>query len=319
MLIEQLRRHPLFQITWTVVLLVALGVVFLKYDPPQLNSISPFLSEEFMPVTTIWHKLVIYVFSFLLLFISLFQLSSLLRNYHFTGDSRFDMLFLLLPFLLLFPSLLFHIELALFIYFLQRALQLLFSIHTQIRINREISLMAVYMSLASLLFPFALVIALILYLGILVQRGFYIRELLIYLILLGLPFYFISALIYLFDLPFLYSFNFDFHLPELNSWNAFEIFRGGFVLIFIYFFLKSFLLNSKAVLRSKAQFRNYYGLTLIGAFVFLFNNETEGVALFFLPFFAIFGSTYPELRKKWVFESLLILLSVVAILQYLIE
>jgi len=312
MLIERLRSQPILQIIWSVIILTILLVVYPNEEGLQL---SPFLPPNFFEFANGWIKPIFFLSSFGLLFASLFRLSSLLRNFSFTGDSRFDMLFFLLPIMLLFPELLIRLDLALFIFLLQSSLKLQFEIHTQVSIRKEIALMGFYMSLASIFYPLALLVAILLYVGILLQRGFYLRELLIYLICLGLPFYFIASLIYLLDLPFLYSLELNYTLPELPGFSLHTLIRSLFLLVVSFLLLKSIGINSKSILRSKAQFRNFYLLLLLGISISLFMNTAEGFAIAFLSLFAIFSVSQPKVTRNWIIELLLILLSIAEIIQ----
>lgn len=319
MIIEQLRKQPIFQIVWSALILVAISLMFLISGSDASISLGPFLDQPLFEFDHILSKLLVFIMSFILLFASLLRLSSLLRNYHFTGDSRFDMLFLLLPFVILFSNLLFHLDHAIFIYLLLRALELQFIIHTQIRINKEIALIALCMSFASLLFPKALIIAFLLYLGILIQRGFYLKELFIYLIVISLPYYFIFSFVYLFDLPYHFQIDVIPSIPESYSLEELSISRIMFVLLGVLILVKSFSKYSRAVLRSKAQFRNFFNLLLIGLLVYFFYDMLEGVSIAFLSVFAIFATTYEELNRKWIYELLLILVSIGSMVEILIQ
>ncbi len=316
MFIEQLKRQPLLQIIWTGLIIAILSLLFYLTPTKGFYKLSPFIADSFPLADQLWKRILISAASFILLFVSLFKLSSVLRNYHFTADSRFDMLFLLLPFLLIFPELLFHINLAIFIFFLQKALQLQFEVHTQIRINREIALLALYMSFSSMFFPKALLIAVILYLGVLIQRGFYLKEFLIYFLLLGLPYYFIASILYLLELPFTFYIDLEPNLYQLGGFDIATITLLGFSGLFLIFLFKSITLSSKAVLRSKAQFRNFYNLLIVGLAVFIIFKPVEGIAIMFLPIFSIFASTLPEMKKSWIYESSLILLALISLLGF---
>jgi|GEM_PF-3669635 len=318
MLIDQLKKQPLFQIIWSLLILMGLLIIFQFSDHIKLSGFTPFLGENAIDLDQLWLRVLFLLMNFSLLFSSLFRLSSLLRNFHFTGDSRFEMLFLLLTVLLLFPDLLFHLEYGIFVYFLQRSLSLQFNIHTQLKVNREMSLIALNMSIASLFFPYALVVALALYLGILNQRGFYLKEFLIYLISITLPFYFIASLLFLFDLPFLYHFDFNYELIKIEEIRIEELALLAFAFLFSLFLFKNISINSKAVLRSKDQFRNFYYLLLLGLLICLLTNSNEGLPIMLLSLFAIFSSSILEMRRYWIYEMALILITGLSISTYLI-
>lgn len=311
MLIEKIKNQIGMQLLWLVLVLSALLLTLTTFQVETIT-LSPFLRSFDLQQLKYWGFL-LPILSFLILFFSLFQLSSLLRSYHFTADSRMEMLFLLSPFLIYFPDLFYRLDLVLFIFLLQRSLKLQFDVHTQINIKKEIALMALNMSIASLFFPKALLVALLLYLGILIQRGFYLKEFLIYLILLGLPYYFLFSFIYLFDWPFLYKLDLAFQRPDQFALTLSNLNLLLLSLLSFYLLLRSISINSRAVLRSKAQFRNFYNLTLVAIFVLIFLSHVEGVAILCLPLFAIFAQVYPHLKKKWVYESILILLTVLQI------
>lgn len=313
MIIEKIRSEPSFQIIWTLLLVLALICIYYFSEAPEFLQLSPFFQDESMRLDAIWKRITVFSISFVLVFVSLISLSNLLRNYNFTGDSRMEMLFLLLPILLLNPSLFYRLDLCLFIFFLQRALKVQFDIHTQITIKREIVYLALYMSMAAVFYPNSILVAAILYFGILAQRGFYLKEFLIYLILLALPFYFIFSILYLLDLPNLYAFEWDYHLPRPIEFNNQIIARIIFSAFFLVLLFRSVLLNSKAILRSKAQFRNLYVLLFLGILFYLFTIQEEGIAIAFLPIFAVFAHSYTSFSRKWILELILCLISLLSL------
>lgn len=317
MIVEQIKRIPGLQIVLSAFILLILFLKLPVLATEEMHQITPFIAKNPPLFEEEWFKLLLYSINFLLIFFSLFQLSSLLRNYHFSGDSRFEQLFLLVPFLLLFPSILSSFPLALGIFLLLRSFRLLFRVHTQININSELSWMAFNMSLVSMLDPLAVGLAFLLYIGTVVQRGFYLRELVLSLVVFALPYYLLLSLLYLFDLPIQYNVDleFDVFVPENG---IISYLRLAFGLLFLYFLLRSFGINAKEVLRAKAQFRNFYHFLFLALLGFFIHDPQKGAALLLLPIFAVFSQTFPHLKKKWVYESILLLISLGAIAAHFI-
>lgn len=314
MLLDQIRRQPLLQLILSLVVLLIAGLVYIKSSASETILVSPFIQLQELE----WLKPLMAALNFIILFGSLFQLSTLLRNFKFASDTRFEMLSLMAAYLLLYPSLLFHTELILTIFFLQRALALQFQIHTQLNVKGELAWMAFYMALASFFYPICILITILLYIGILLQRGFFIRELIIYLIVFSLPYYFFLSVFYIADLPLQVDLQFDYSSLELGKMNLLKLLQFCFAIFVFLFLIRSYSLTNKEVLRAKAQFRNFYLLLLFGFIWYLLMDPIEGAAISLLPIFAIFAQSYSSVSKKWIVDTALSIIILLGVVNYLL-
>jgi len=315
MIVQSIKRLPILQL---LVLLLAIFIFAFTFiaEPDQTKvPLSPFFSTVKL-ANQGWFISIIGFFNFSFLLLLIFELSSLLRTHHFANDSRIAQLFMLCILLFLFPGFFHNLSLVVSLYLLLRALRLLFLIHTQPFIFKELSWIALYLSVASLWFPPAFLFGLICYIGVLMQRGFYLKELLFYLIIFGLPYYF------LYSAFFLIGVEVDYHYPfgENVFSRDFNLFRGylglAFLGLFIFLSFFSFGLIAKEVLRSRAQFRSFY-ILLLGAFSYsLFIDYQVGVGMALVPLMAIYAQSFQKIKRQWIVEAVLMIFLLASIVSY---
>ena len=313
MIIESIKRYPALQFLLFGMLLLAYWVSSSLLWEMPLTDFSPLFDLGELAEKS-WFKVAILSLNLLLLMVIIFELSSLLRNHHFAGESKMEQILFAAPFVLLFPETFYNLPLLFTCFLLLRSFRFLFLVHTQIRISRELALMAFYMSICSMLFPPAAFLALLIYIGVLLQRGFYFKELVLFLVVFALPFYFLYAILFLFDLPMVYDFSLVFQGIDLKPLkNTFYLKLALLILLSVLMFF-SFSYNSKEVLRSKAQFRNFYYLFYFSMIWMLVIKVEEGIGIALVPALAIYVQSYPRLRKKWIIEAALLLIFVLALI-----
>jgi hypothetical protein len=307
MIIEKIKQYTGLQfLLFLVVLLAFCFSAYTNWEKP-LYSLSPIIDLGELEDAN-WFRILILACNFCLLILCLFELSNLLRNHHFASESKIEQLLLLSVFMILFPNPLFNFPLLLSSFLLLRSFRFLFLVHTQVKISKELALMAFYMSLCSMLFPPAIFLAILIYLGVIQQRGFYLKEVTLFLIVFALPYYFLYSFFYLVDLPLNYDWALQFNRPALNLGGlvSYLVIALGLLMLLLLFFSVTY--NSKEVLRSKVQFRNFYYLLFFALFWLFFIDANEGIGLTFVPLLAIYVQSYPRLRKKWIIEGVILLL-----------
>lgn len=306
MIIEKIKQYSGLQLLLFLLVLFAFWFsVYTNWDQ-ALVDLSPFLELGDLEKAN-WFKITVVTANFGLLILSLFELSNLLRNHHFAGESKMEQLLLLAVFIILFPNPLFNFPLLLSSYFLLRSFRFLFLVHTQPKISQELAIMAFYMSLCSMLFPPAAFLALLIYLGVLLQRGFYLKELILFLVVFFLPYYFLHSIFYLSDHTVDYNWALQLKTPTINFPSLILPLIIAFGLLMIVLLFLSFNYNSKEVLRSKAQFRNFYYLFYFAILWLLFVDVDQGFGMAIVPSLAIFVQSYPRIKRKWIIELLLLL------------
>ena len=319
MIIEKIRQQPLLQIVWSAVLLAVYVIYFIQLSDQKVYSLSPFIDQLFFDELSMVWKGVYTVLTLLVLVAALFQLSKLLRDYHFSGDSRAELMFLLPIVLLLYPQILAHLELAILVLLMVYTLSLQFRIHTQISIRGELAMMGFLMSLATLAYLPSVLIMILLYVGVLFQRGFCIKELFIYLVIYLLPFYLIWAVLKLMDHGLHFNMEFDGSNLLNEGLDALWISRASLLIVFSFFLVLSYLKSGKDVLRSKAQFRNFHLLIYLGLVFYYFLGDVFGLAISLLSVFAIFIRSYSTIKKNWIVDLVLVLIFLSGLFQILMN
>lgn len=320
MLFEAINRQPILQLALLVVCGLSLFAIYpllIELPNPQMAIGFAFVKEL---ETENWFKLSLASVNLLLLTLTFFRNGSLLRSFKFSNDSRFELFFLMILALLLEPSLLMRTDLVIVLFLLQLSMEFQLQVHTQLKVNGLLGAIAFFLSIGSFFHPFAFVLSLVVYLGVLFQRGFHLREFFIYWIVFALPYYFLLATFYLLDLNFYYFLGFDqLNLIDL-SLSTSAIGLGLFLAFFIILLLRSLALNAKETLRMKAQFRNYYLIFISAILWALLVDHQEGFVFLLLPAAAIFSQAYATLKaKKWFDLFLLLFLLFCLSTQFLIN
>jgi len=317
MIIDNIKRYSALQFLLFFLVLLAFWISATSLQNEPLTSISPLFDLGNL-VQQNWFKLLVLGINLLLFILILFELSSLLRNHHFAGESKMEQLLFVATYILLFPSTIYNFPLLISSFLLLRSFRLLFLVHTQIRITRELTLMALYMSICSMLFPPSTFLALLVYLGVLLQRGFYFKELVLFLVVFCLPYYFLFSILYLLDLPIVYDFSLKFQGIDLKPLKVSFYLELTMAFLIIVLMIFSFNLLGKEVLRSRDQFRNFYFLFYFAMIWMLLIKVEEGEGIALVPALAIYVQTYPKLKRKWIIEVLLLILYVLAMAFHLL-
>lgn len=196
-------------------------------------------------------------------------------------------------------------------------LNITLAIYNQPNVTQLVFSASVVLGITSILFYPFILFWITLLIAISIFRTFELREYLMAIIGLALPLFYLFSLYYLLDIkeeiPPL-----KIGLPEFR-YSLSYLGIALFTVMASIAWIRVILLQAKMVVRQQNQMIIFSAFMVIACIISLFLNPSSSIVLLLAPLSLCFHIFYQNLRKKWVAESFLLLLSTISIVEKIVN
>ena len=309
--------HKLSNAVGFLVFLTLLGVAFVVFIGNYLgdNIESQVLISELSLVNldTELQYWVQYVIGVFILGINFWIVKRINSKHRFVEEGTIPFAAYYLVFISFFPTLVLQTELLLSSTFCLLMLYIILTIYNQASVMLLVFTASILLGLACILhYPFA-VLLIILLMAISIFRSFEIREYLIAIIGVLLPFFYLYSIAYIsgseISVP-------DLHLFTLErEFISFSVGGGLLFLLGFFSFTHVFISRSKLVVRQRNQVLITLSFIVITSVIAVLSPSHEAIALLVAPLSFCFHIFYQHFSKKWILDLYLLILFATSIVE----
>lgn len=237
---------------------------------------------------------------FLSLLIPSLSYTILRENKLFEGD--ISVLYLSLSIIIAaFPQIIIQIEWLLISILLLVSLRTLSSVHNQINIIKEASILGIFSGILVFFEPILILLVIPNLIGMALLRSFQLKESLFFLVNLFVLFFWILTIFHLLDIDYSVDYYYKFKLRDMEN----RIVMTLFFPLQAFILLKAFLSSSKMVIRKKNQVKLFFGFLISIIILLLFLPLPVILSLLVFPFILLFAIFFQAQKHQGITSFLL--------------